>query len=291
MLSQIQRNLVVIALVSVVVTWASGVSSQQSPSPSQPSENSEQGGAADHKSSNNIGYPPQALSVIDFLSPDGLQKISAYCANKPDNEPDKWLHEKFICDVHFTDVIISIFTVLLVFVTGGLIWVGFRQIVTSRAQLRAYVFVHTAKVVILDDEVTVPTAVVVIKNSGQTPARRLINVSGFAVSQHPIKTMPNLLVSDREFASVWTKTDLGADNTTATTTPISYDPIYATRAAKAEFVKGLSEGKLIAFVYGEIRYRDVFKRRWWTKYRLMMGGPIGFAEGQLVGCNEGNEAT
>jgi hypothetical protein len=47
----------------------------------------------------------------------------------------------------------------------------------------------------------------------------------------------------------------------------------------------------VIFVYGEIRYRDIFKRKQWTKYRLMMGGPVGVRGRQLSGCEEGNEAT
>jgi hypothetical protein len=35
----------------------------------------------------------------------------------------------------------------------------------------------------------------------------------------------------------------------------------------------------------------VFGKNRWTKYRLMMGGQVGFREGQLVGCEEGNDAT
>lgn len=182
-------------------------------------------------------------------------------------------------------------TVLLVIVTGLLAFVAYLQIKTARRQLRAYVFVHTAKIVVQDDEVTPPVAVVVIKNSGQTPACKLINVSGFASCPYPIQTMPNLMVSNAEFSAIWTRMDLGAGSTSASTVSISAEKTYATRAAKTEFVRLLSEGKLVAFVYGEVRYKDVFGRRQWTKYRLMTGGPFGFAEGQLVGCDEGNEAS
>jgi hypothetical protein len=47
------------------------------------------------------------------------------------------------CAARFTDghngVIAAIATVLLTFVTGGLVLTGYRQIQTSRAQLRAYI--------------------------------------------------------------------------------------------------------------------------------------------------------
>jgi hypothetical protein len=53
----------------------------------------------------------------------------------------------------------------------------------------------------------------------------------------------------------------------------------------------LARGELVIFVYGEIRYRDAFKHRRWTRYRLMMGGPVGLRGDQLAGCAEGIEAN
>ena len=200
------------------------------------------------------------------------------------------------CTAEFVEkhnaAITAIATVLLTFVTGALVWAGYLQIRTTRVQLRAYVFIHSAKVAIQDDDTTAITAIVVIKNSGQTPARKLINVSGFAVSSYPIQTMPRLSISEAEFSETRiTRMDLGPISTSVSTTPISTEQGRATRAAKTEFISLLSEHKLIAFVYGEIRYEDAFGRRQWTKYRLMTGGPLGFTEGQLIGCDEGNEAT
>jgi hypothetical protein len=41
----------------------------------------------------------------------------------------------------------------------------------------------------------------------------------------------------------------------------------------------------------EVQLRsDVFGKARWTQYRFMMGGPVGFRDGQLVGCEEGNES-
>jgi hypothetical protein len=182
-------------------------------------------------------------------------------------------------------------TVLLVVVTALLAFIAYLQIKTTQRQLRAYVGVSSAKILVRSKEAGMPEALVMIHNSGETPARNVINVSGFAVGPYPVKEPLNLIISDQELGSTWTRMDLGSHGTSASLVPISSDPAYATPEAKAQFVTMLSEGKLIAFVYGEIRYRDVFGKRRWTKYRLMAGGPVGYRDGRLVGCQEGNEAT
>jgi len=41
--------------------------------------------------------------------------------------------------------ITALATVLLTFVTAGLVWVGYRQIITTRAQLRAYIAIENVE--------------------------------------------------------------------------------------------------------------------------------------------------
>src|SRR2546430_15101291 len=68
--------------------------------------------------------------------------------------------------------IAALATVLLTFVTGGLVWVGYIQLRTTRAQLRAYAFVESAHI----EGVAIgqpSRAYVTIKNFGQTSAFRL----------------------------------------------------------------------------------------------------------------------
>src|SRR5947208_3653458 len=85
------------------------------------------------------------------------------------------------------------------------------------------------------------------KPSAESPACRLINVSGLAVSEYPIRAMPNLSIADRELLRVWTNMDLGPGSTSAAVTALS-NPAHATRVAKAGLIKALSEGTAIAFV-------------------------------------------
>jgi hypothetical protein len=182
--------------------------------------------------------------------------------------------------------ITAVATVLLTVVTGGLVWVGFRQIATNRAQLRAYVFVSGAKVTNVITGNGIPEAIVGIKNFGQTPAYKVTNVSGIAVDQYPPPATLNLTIRDAEFSRPSrSKSDLGPGQSEESITS-------AGRTLSAAQRQAIGQGTGAIFVYGEIRYVDGFGRRQWTKYRFMMGGPVGVRpSGQLVATEEGNEAT
>jgi hypothetical protein len=80
-----------------------------------------------------------------------------------------------ILSVFNPDVWTAAATVLLTFITGGLVIVGYWQIRTIRAQLRAYVFVSAAKVTNVVEGNDIPQVHVYIKNYGQTPAYELRN--------------------------------------------------------------------------------------------------------------------
>jgi hypothetical protein len=181
--------------------------------------------------------------------------------------------------------ITALSTVFLTLVTGGLVWIGHQQIATSRAQLRAYVSVSSALITNVADGSGMLEAQVVIKNGGQTPAYDVINVSGFAAERYPPPPTPNLIISDRQFSAPGrTRESLGPGANSISITP-------AGRLFTVPEKASLASGTGIIYVYGEIRYRDAFGRGHWTKYRLMMGGPVGVRGGQLVACEEGNEAT
>jgi hypothetical protein len=59
----------------------------------------------------------------------------------------------------------------------------------------------------------------------------------------------------------------------------------------AETIKALKAGTRAIYLYGEIHYIDAFKRAQCTKYRYMTGGNVGFRDGAVAACEEGNEAT
>jgi hypothetical protein len=155
---------------------------------------------------------------------------------------------------------------------------------TAERQLRAYVFVESAQIVNVLDGSGSPEAHVVIKNYGQTPAYEL--VSGFAMDQYPSPPTLNLSVDDADFGiGGKTAMALGPGCESFSITP-SKKP-----SVPPEIRNEIINGTWIAYVYGEIRYKDVFGNRQTTEYRLMTGGPVGVRGSQLVGCDEGNKAT
>ena len=104
----------------------------------------------------------------------------------------------------------------------------------------------------VDGEQIAPMGEVTIKNSGQTPARDVVNVSGIAVGLFPPPPTPKLTVTDHDFTTVArSRQTLGAANTSISRTA-------AGRPLEAEEKMGITEGKGAIYVYGEVRYRDVF---------------------------------
>ena len=59
--------------------------------------------------------------------------------------------------------------------------------------------------------------------------------------------------------------------------------------AAAVSLLGTQHGTI--YVYGEVRYRDIFGTERFTKYRLMYGGAEGERSGKMKPCDEGNEAN
>jgi hypothetical protein len=162
------------------------------------------------------------------------------------------------------------------------IWV---MIENGRRQLRAYVLTSSAKMVhgIKDDGI--PEVHVVIKNSGQTPAHDMMSVGGIAFEAYPPPPRPYFTVSDQDFLS-FGKTQMplgpGDDTLAIFGAKRPFNP-----AERASLIAGTGA----CWVHGEIRYRDIFGRNQWTKYRMMLGGPVGIRGGNLVGCEGGNEAS
>jgi hypothetical protein len=184
------------------------------------------------------------------------------------------------------------FTAVLAVSTIGLWTVTYFTLRHSRQsverQLRAYVFVSGAAVTNVTEGDGIPEAQVVIKNFGQTPAYKVVNVTGFAMDVYPPPKSIRLTVPKEEFSTPIAKSDLGPTQVETSTT----DAKEKKRPLSQDEKAALAEGKLIIYVYGEIRYVDAFGRPQSTKYRYMMGGPVGVRSGgRLVSCEEGNEAT
>jgi hypothetical protein len=160
--------------------------------------------------------------------------------------------------------ITAIAAILLTFVTGGLVWVGYVQLRTTRAQLRAYVFVESAHI----EGVAIghtPLANVTIKNFGQTPAFRLRQWARMGFQSFPLvgpipKTAEDTITAER---------------------PLAPGGVFHVRLGRREIdsetITALQNGTHAIFIAGEIFYRDTFNRRHQTNYCLFAGGPIGIS--------------
>jgi hypothetical protein len=223
-------------------------------------------------------------SLINLITPDGWQKISRYCENHADNHQNKWLQEKFICDVHVTDVGVAVFTGLLVIATASLFIIGLIQAGimgrTARRQLRAYVFVDQATVI--EPDGADPRLDIQIRNSGQTPAHEVV-VAGIVRGFNPHDAR---LFSDPPKDSEFSRFVFGPNR-------FAYKSFALKELLNSNTMKGLrSRDQHILYVWGEISYRDVFKKSRYTKFRLSIGGPSGWPDTNLMIVSaEGNKAN
>jgi len=185
---------------------------------------------------------------------------------------------------------------LIALFTAGLFWATWylyratKRLVggaedTAQRQLRAYVLVegvHVKNAVSGEGQML---AQVTIKNFGQTPASEIVTVTGFAFGGWPLSRDLTLTIPESEFTKPnRSRSVLGPTQTEHATTLV--------RAPTSDERQALITGQLAIVIYGEIRYLDAFKRQQTTKYRFMMGGPVGTTTaGHLAACEEGNEAT
>lgn len=128
-----------------------------------------------------------------------------------------------------------------------------------------------------------PAAQITIKNTGQTPAYNLIHWATIDIREYPLSTeLPPMPQPDHSY---W--------NVLGPTVP-EVKTLRMRGPLTAEETEGLRNGSRAIYCQGEIRYRDAFKKKRWTRYRCMyvaqMCGIIGIGT-DLVYCEEGNEAN
>jgi hypothetical protein len=171
--------------------------------------------------------------------------------------------------------ITALATVMLTIVTRGLFVVARQQIVTTRAQLRAYVTVESGQIHAVAGEA--PKAQVTVKNYGQTPAYKFRLVGGMGMAQS-FDALPPPTGDPR-----------GTQGVLAPTGVFQWFMV-APMVLSTEAYDQLSAGNLTLFVYGEVNYEDAFGNPRTLKFRAMFGGPAGVQSNQLASCAEGNEA-
>lgn len=148
---------------------------------------------------------------------------------------------------------------------------------TENRQLRAYVFLSEGH---LDNfGIASPMNVSVkIKNSGQTPAYKLIARTIITFNDYPAKALPNPQAGRPSM-------DLGPTNE------------FTLRTTAARPLTSEEHSKVIGrtsaiYVYGEFSYIDAFSRCWLQYFKTYFGGNNGVtSDGALHPYNEGNYET
>lgn len=151
----------------------------------------------------------------------------------------------------------------------------------SNAQkgLRAYVGIDSVKILYTLNNIA--TTRIILKNTGQTPARDVL-----AVIHNDILDLP---AEESSFPIVFTmaksKTSMERDGFSKLEIP-TIDKVDEFSMSKMQV------DRTAIFVWGEVRYKDVFGDEWFTRYRFQ-SDPLGHKEHKTDGivCAAGNEAT
>ena len=152
--------------------------------------------------------------------------------------------------------ITALATILLTVVTGGLVFVGFRQHTTIRAQLRAYVFVENCAIVDGPTPPNIPVPAptgcpnsrVLINNFGQTPAFNVRHTSQLIIAPHNVHgTLP----TDASIRSMPGGTSIGPSGMTTMDRNLF-------RQLTAFEIQALGTAGMALIVFGKIIYDDAF---------------------------------
>jgi len=133
---------------------------------------------------------------------------------------------------------------------------------TAEKTLRAYVCVDSA--VVKFPQPDVPEAQVHLKNCGQTPAYDVRGWIHTWFAEHPLKEV--LPTAPEDFRK-------GTETLAPGRRSIYVAPRKPPLAPP--YIALLGTSKFTLFVYGEVRYRDIFSREQFTRFRLIHGGAEG----------------
>lgn len=192
-------------------------------------------------------------------------------------------NEKFITAT--STIFIAAFTVLLAFATFFL-WSSTRDLVddtkhNAERQLRAYVFpqeLHVSDVELGKH----PSATLVVKNTGLTPATEVVAWAGVWVGNFPLTA--ELIRATPEFMKTASRRSVGPGS--SFTINNSWNEILT-----AQHIQMLQNGTAAVFVWGEITYLDIFGRKRTTGFRSYYGGDTGLrAGGATTTAQDGNDS-
>ncbi|HVC37972.1 MAG TPA: hypothetical protein VNF46_06165 [Gammaproteobacteria bacterium] len=152
---------------------------------------------------------------------------------------------------------------------GALVWTILVSIGTARRQLRAYVLPDScflAEGNLLKppapEHVGEPGIILILKNSGQTPAYDCVSWTQIAVTE---PTNADTLIVP--LLSITAPSTFGAGQSIRKT-------IWFGRPLTAEENADVVHGRKYIFVYGRLEYRDTFNQKRWANFRLQYAGPF-----------------
>jgi hypothetical protein len=225
-----------------------------------------QNGATQSEGKPDSGVPP--FIPYKIFTEAGRDEIAKYCGTDDKKEKQDWAH-KYICDVRITDSYIALFTGLLMAVTIGLIGVGYFTLhqmrVAEQRELRAYI-----GVVILRETIsqlnpnTRPRVPIVIKNFGQTPAYDVEVTTNIVPAEFP---RSGALPFAGEESGEGSRTIIHPGQELHTDC-VAEKPL---DAAEANRLRTESATRRL-YLHGEVTYRDVFRKRHTTNFRLNNDG-------------------
>lgn len=219
---------------------------------------------------------------------DGNQKSESWSA---------WIDSNVVTAA--ATFVIALFTTTLFFATLG----QYRQLrrsvnlaeETAERQLRAYITLKSSQIFGASIDGTIsdpprplaadcrPAAIMIFANTGQTPAYDVEMLGTIGLVNWPLN-IPDLAAFP--IPKGRSKTIVGPGETREKwDIPAPSFPILT----EAHMI-GLRQGKFAIVVFGEVRYKNIFKKQCFLRYRYFTGGPTGLRGMSLAAHDQGNEA-
>ena len=287
------RYLLIFTLLSVAVpSWSQDSRPRQTPQKAVSGPSNQKGKSTTQQPEIEQRGSEKSPFVIKILPSGQTQKEPPASTNQgPSNTTNSW---------GLSDKIAVIASIVAFLQFGALVWTIIVMVANGRRQLRAYVLGESGTIGNVANPIPLyagqvitttgaeitntacgPVVYIQIKNSGQTPAYKVVHWGSICVREYPLTSnLPPIPLLVLRNASV-----LGPGI-------ISNKYLFLPNPLTAQEISDLRAGTAAIYVYGEIDYEDAFSKKKVTKYRLMhhVGqGAIGINTG-LTFADEGNEA-
>lgn len=202
----------------------------------------------------------QSPFVVQILpAPKINEKLVERASNQPDKSFEDWTA---------ADIIAGIAAVASVLQAIALIATILVLVRTARRQLRAYVLPEGGR--IMDGTMTTPPlpahanepgVILIFKNSGPTPAYNYVSWGQVVVTQ-PLN-IPNLAIPS--MAAAMYPAVVGAGGKMPKNLQLG-------RSLTQQEIADIGNGQQVVIAHGRIEYRDAFRRKRWTNFRLQYSG-------------------